>query len=277
MPILSDLSRRFHLLTTDAKPDPPRVPIKGYTHNHLEQRTVNEKTKKAEFVSEPSTEKSQFQRNNVASTERKESILNDALPTNADHSTGIEKDVDDRKTANEAKHQKKPNVKTKAKSKQYKSSQGTRVVNYNIINSNGVKIGARTSYICNVNQFGKNHAETSEEPWLKPKARQMPVEVQRLCACTSEVTLDDIFVIKAYIGRGWKDVARRLLYSDGQIEQFEENYRLRGLSEVIYQIFLDWKQANTKDARIGSLIDVLWFCREYDCAERLVSARTNSM
>ncbi|KOC63318.1 Receptor-interacting serine/threonine-protein kinase 1 [Habropoda laboriosa] len=266
MPILSDLSRRFHLLTTDAKPDPPRLPIKGYTHN-LEPSAVNEKTKKTEFVSAPTTE-------------REKSVLNDTLPTNADHSTRVENDVDDGKTsANEAKQQKKPNVRTKAKSKQYKSSQGTHVVNYNIINSNGVKIGARTSYICNINQFDKNNAETTEESWLKSKSkiRQMPVEVQRLCACTDEITLDDIFVIKTYIGRGWKDVVRKLLYADGQIDQFEENYRFKGISEVIYQIFLDWKQANTKNAKIGNLVDILWSCREYDCVERLVSAHGNSM
>lgn len=33
MPILADLSRRLHLLTTDAKPDPPRDGVPSYTHN----------------------------------------------------------------------------------------------------------------------------------------------------------------------------------------------------------------------------------------------------
>lgn len=104
-------------------------------------------------------------------------------------------------------------------------------MNYNIINSNGVKIGSKTSYICNINQSAKDNVEATEELWSK-KIRQMPAEVERLCVCTDEITLDDIFTIKTYIGHGWKDVARKLLYSEGQIEQFEENYKFRGISEV---------------------------------------------
>lgn len=113
----------------------------------------------------------------------------------------------------------------------YFTAQGTRVVNYNIINSNGVKIGSKTSYICNINQFAKNNSHASEETWTK-NIRQMPAELERLRTCTDEINLDDIFIIKTYIGHGWKDVARKLLYSDGQIEQFEENYKFRGISEV---------------------------------------------
>lgn len=110
----------------------------------------------------------------------------------------------------------------------YFIAKGSHVINYNIINSSDVKIGSRTSYICNINQFSKNKVEED----VKSKTRQMPIEVERLCTCSDEITLDDIFTIKTYIGHGWKDVARKLLYLDGQIEQFEENYKYRGISEV---------------------------------------------
>lgn len=33
MPILENLSRRLHMLTTDAKPDPPRIHIEDNTNN----------------------------------------------------------------------------------------------------------------------------------------------------------------------------------------------------------------------------------------------------
>lgn len=108
------------------------------------------------------------------------------------------------------------------------------VINYNIINSSDVKIGSRTSYICNINQFSKNKAEED----VRSKTRQMPIEVERLCTCSDEITLDDILIIKTYIGHGWKDVARKLLYLDGQIEQFEENYKYRGINEVNLIIML---------------------------------------
>ncbi|XP_050589688.1 protein immune deficiency isoform X1 [Bombus affinis] len=271
MPILSNLSHRFHMLTTDAKPDPPRIPIEGYTHN-LEPNTINgDETKTTKFESVPITTEPQLELKNVTSPDK-----DDAVPiTNAKSSTE-KQDLNDTKGAqDDAKERRKPNIKTKTKSKQRKHSQGTHVVNYNIINSNGVKIGSKTSYICNINQFAKNNSHASEETWTK-NIRQMPAEVERLRTCTDEINLDDIFIIKTYIGHGWKDVARKLLYSDGQIEQFEENYKFRGISEVIYQIFLDWKQANTKNADIGNLINILWICKEYDCAIRLAAARSQS-
>lgn len=45
--------------------------------------------------------------------------------------------------------------------------------------------------------------------------------------------------------------------------------------QVIYQLLLDWKQANTRDAQLGTLVSILWSCQEYDCVERLVAARKN--
>lgn len=260
MSILSNLSRRFHMLTTDAKPDPPRIPIKGYTHN-LE--SINDETKKSSATTE-----SQFTRNNITSEK------SDAIPVTGVNYPTKEQHLNDTKSSvHDSKEHGRPNIKTKKKPKQHKSSKGSHVINYNIINSSDVKIGSRTSYICNINQFSKNKVEED----VKSKTRQMPIEVERLCTCSDEITLDDIFTIKTYIGHGWKDVARKLLYLDGQIEQFEENYKYRGISEVIYQIFLDWKQANTKDAKIGKLINILWTCKEYDCAEQLVSVRKNLM
>ncbi|XP_017883091.1 uncharacterized protein LOC108626753 [Ceratina calcarata] len=263
MPLLRNLSRRFNLLTTDAKPDPPRVPPEGYTHN-LEPNANGESKNKSQ---EDQT---------ILASEQRNSFENDAVPINkSQSSTSTTEDLNDAKSSqNDAKGQKRPNVKTKSKQN---CTCRTRTVNYNIINSNDVNIGSKTSYICNVNQLAKNNADTSEEPCSKTKFRQMPMEVECLSVSTDRVTLDDIFVVKTYIGHGWRDVARKLSYSDGQIEQFEENYRFRGISEVIYQIFLDWIQANTKDAEIGKLINILWACKEYDCAERLISARNKSI
>lgn len=107
-------------------------------------------------------------------------------------------------------------------------------MNYNIVNSNGVKIGSRTSYICNVNQHpaSNNTSAQSEASWSKPKYRSMPENVEELNACEEELAFEDMFIIKTHVGHGWRNIARRLSYSDGQIEQFEENYKHRGIDEV---------------------------------------------
>ncbi|XP_076657423.1 death domain-containing immune deficiency protein [Halictus rubicundus] len=254
MPILTNLSRRFHMLTTDAIPEPPRIGIKGYTHN-LNEGETNEKSK--------------------TTSEVNKSQINDSVPTNT-HPETTETDKAKFSTS-DSKQRRKSNTKTNTKTKSKQCSQSASVVNYNIINSNGVKIGSRTSYICNINQFPAKDTASSKDSESKSRELQMPANVKHLCDCTDEVTLEDIFVIKTHIGHGWRDVARRLFYSDGQIEQFEENYGFRGISEVIYQIFLDWKQANTKAAEIGHLTNALWVCQEYDCAKRLASSRKDSI
>lgn len=64
----------------------------------------------------------------------------------------------------------------------------------------------------------------------------MPENVEELSACEEELAFEDIIAIKTHVGHGWRDVARRLSYSDGQIEQFEENYKHRGIDEVSVRI-----------------------------------------
>ncbi|XP_033328246.2 death domain-containing immune deficiency protein isoform X1 [Megalopta genalis] len=247
MPILANLSRRFHMLTTDAIPEPPRIESKEYTHNLNADKTKEKSNAKSE------TDNTQ---------------TNGSVPTS--NSPGTEKDEAKFPTY-DSKQRYKTNAKTKTKPKQY--SQTARTVNYNIINSNGVKIGSRTSYICHVNQVPTKDTATSEDFGSKSWKQEMPENVKCLCQCTDEITLEDILVVKTHIGHGWRDVARKLSYSDGQIEQFEENYSFKGISEVIYQMFLDWKQANTKTAEIGNLTNALWACQEYDCAKRLATSR----
>jgi len=97
-----------------------------------------------------------------------------------------------------------------------------------------VKIGSRTSYICNVNQYSAQSETTS-----KPKYRPMPENVEELSTCEEELLFDDIIIIKTHVGHGWRDVARRLSYSDGQIDQFEENYTHKGIDEVNIEVY-DW-------------------------------------
>ncbi|XP_020290593.1 uncharacterized protein LOC109858091 isoform X2 [Pseudomyrmex gracilis] len=266
MPIFSQLSRRFYdMLTTDAKADPPRIGVEGYTHNLPPTR--HEKLRETQSESTPATtpEKEHV----TASMHRQKSVPNDARPTTpTDFGKTKQEDLRFSRSTSESEH-KRPKAKTKTK-----HAQGTSVVSYNIVNSNGVNIGSRTSYICNVNQYPTTQSEAAS--WSKPKYRPMPESVEELSTCDDELAFNDMLIIKTHVGHGWRDVARRLSYSDGQIEQFEENYRHKGIDEVIYQLLLDWKQANTRDAKLGILVSILWSCQEYDCVERLAATRSSS-
>lgn len=269
MPILSQLSRRFHdMLTTDAKPDPPRTG--SYVHNL--SPSADEESTKTQSKSMPATPEKEKD-DVTASMQRQRSVPNDARPTTPTDFCTKPEDLGDTRPTSESKEYKRPRTKTKPKYSKY--TQGTNIVNYNIVNSSGVKIGSRTSYICNVNQCPANNNAAQSETASKPKYRPMPENVEEMSTCEEELGYDDMFIIKTHVGHGWRDVARRLSYSDGQIDQFEENYRHKGIDEVIYQLLLDWKQANTRNAQLGTLVTILWSCQEYDCVERLVAARKN--
>lgn len=102
------------MLTTDAKPDPPRIPIKGYTHN-LDSNATEKETK--ERNPEPASVTPE--RCNVTSSEREKPLLNDAVPVaDANHSTIEQEPYDAQAPTNEEKQRKKPNVGTRTKSKQ---------------------------------------------------------------------------------------------------------------------------------------------------------------
>lgn len=122
MPILSNLSRRFHMLTTDAKPDPPRIPIRGYTHNLASNTKNDDKSKKTKYESVPITAEAQFERNNAIPSEGEKSRLNDAVPTTVeDNSSPKKQDPNDAKSSpHSTKERIRPNVKTKTKMKQHK-------------------------------------------------------------------------------------------------------------------------------------------------------------
>lgn len=112
MSILSQLSRRFHdMLTTDAKPDPPRTG--SYMHN-LSPTPDEELTK---TQAKPATmEKEQ---EDVTSLHEQKSMPNGARPTTPTPTDFCRKpeDFGDTRSTSESKEYKRPRTKTKPKYK----------------------------------------------------------------------------------------------------------------------------------------------------------------
>lgn len=77
MPILSDLSRRLHLLTTDARPDPPRIPPVEDNTSNVEKKSSGKNQK-----SEPVTPSTESHEEMMISCRRK-SEPNQAVPLNS--------------------------------------------------------------------------------------------------------------------------------------------------------------------------------------------------
>lgn len=62
----------------------------------------------------------------------------------------------------------------------------------------------------------------------------MPKNIKDLMECKEEMSQRDMLLMKKHMGSGWRDVARKLHYTDGQIQQFQENFSNQGMDEVIY-------------------------------------------
>ncbi|XP_033216038.1 uncharacterized protein LOC117172339 [Belonocnema kinseyi] len=139
-----------------------------------------------------------------------------------------------------------------------------------ISHSQNIKIAPKTSYTCNIIQHG---AETSTVPPKSKTVISMPKNIKDLLECKEEISKKDMLLIKRYMGSGWRDVARKLNYTDGEIQQFQANFRSEEMDEIVYQILLDWKQMNSKDAKLGILVEAMWSSREYDCVYKLAESR----
>ncbi|XP_059614350.1 protein immune deficiency [Phlebotomus argentipes] len=68
---------------------------------------------------------------------------------------------------------------------------------------------------------------------------------------------EHIEIIATHLGEDWRNVARDLGYSQGQIDQLMEDNHISGVKEVIYQMILGWTQEDTT-ATLGRITEVLW-------------------
>lgn len=160
-------------------------------------------------------------------------------------------------------------------SKPKKRSTPAKVVNnISIVGAGIVRIGPTTKHVYNLNacqnpdrkSFNKSKAEGKKE------TREMPPHIQDLSRSDEKITKDHMLMIHVHLGKGWKEVAEKLGFSVGQIDQFLKDYESKGISEVIYQVLLQWQQIHTQNATIGQLVSAMWSAQEYDCAERFAIA-----
>lgn len=76
-------------------------------------------------------------------------------------------------------------------------------------------------------------------------------------------------VISTHLGENWRYLFRSLGYSDGQIDQTNEDWRnTNGVKEVIYRLLLDYSR-NNDNASLGHITKVMWKHGFRECVEIL--------
>lgn len=126
---------------------------------------------------------------------------------------------------------------------------------YQIKNARNVHIG---------NSFTFNSANTEEDRARPASNINGPVKwanlklsdtIRQMMDCEDELDTEMMITISRHLGYEWKNFARTLEYSEGQIEAFECDNDT--LSEAIYQFILDWSR-NDDQPIIGKMVKLLW-------------------
>ncbi|XP_062544379.1 protein immune deficiency [Armigeres subalbatus] len=135
-----------------------------------------------------------------------------------------------------------------------------------ITNATGVQVyqikNARNVHIGNSITF--NSANTEDDRTRSPATANGPVKwanlklsdtIRQMMDCEDDLDTDMMIAISRHLGYEWKQFARTLEYSEGQIEAFECDNDT--LSERIYQFILDWSR-NDDEPTLGKMVKLLW-------------------
>lgn len=136
-----------------------------------------------------------------------------------------------------------------------------------ITNATGVQVyqikNARNVHIGNSFTFNSANAE-EERTRPSPANANGPVKwanlklsdtIRQMMECEDDLDTDMMITISRHLGYEWKNFARALEYSQGQIEAFECDNET--LTEAIYQFILDWSR-NDDEPSLGKMVKLLW-------------------
>nr|XP_060630730.1 receptor-interacting serine/threonine-protein kinase 1 [Anolis sagrei ordinatus] len=139
---------------------------------------------------------------------------------------------------------------------------------FNIFNSTGIQIG---SY---------NHLEIKDQSL--PSIPPAPVlynskAYHDLFKSTTVVSDTHLNIVRDSVGKHWKDCARKLGFSDAELDEIDHDYERDGLKEKVYQMFQRWlMRQGSKGATVGKLALALHACHRIDLLNSLVKINKES-
>jgi receptor-interacting serine/threonine-protein kinase 1 len=90
---------------------------------------------------------------------------------------------------------------------------------------------------------------------------------------TTSLTDEHLNPIRENLGRQWKNCARKLGFTESQIDEIDHDYERDGLKEKVYQMLQKWlMREGTKGATVGKLAQALHQCCRIDLLNHLIRA-----
>ncbi|XP_054140806.1 receptor-interacting serine/threonine-protein kinase 1 isoform X2 [Melozone crissalis] len=138
-------------------------------------------------------------------------------------------------------------------------------IKYNITNSSGIQIG---SY---------NHMKIEDQnPHFSTCSVAMEdiyshYEAVGVFDNTTVLTEKHLNLVREKLAKQWKHCARKLGFSDPEIDEIDHDYERDGLKEKVYQMLLKWvMREGAKGATVGKLAKALFGCQRLDLLSSLM-------
>ncbi|XP_058669377.1 receptor-interacting serine/threonine-protein kinase 1 [Ammospiza nelsoni] len=141
-------------------------------------------------------------------------------------------------------------------------------IKYNITNSSGIQIG---SY---------NHMKIEDQnPHFSTCSVAMEdiyshYEAVGVFDNTTVLTEKHLNLVREKLAKQWKHCARKLGFSDPEIDEIDHDYERDGLKEKVYQMLLKWvMREGAKGATVGKLAKALFGCQRLDLLSSLMQTQ----
>lgn len=110
-------------------------------------------------------------------------------------------------------------------------------------------------------------ANVKEEP---------PSKYQDIFDNTSSLTAEHLNPVRENLGKHWKNCARKLGFTESQIDEIDHDYERDGLKEKVYQMLQKWlMREGSKGATVGKLAQALHLCSRIDLLNILIHVSQN--
>lgn len=139
---------------------------------------------------------------------------------------------------------------------------------YAIYNSAGVQIG------------DNNHMEVGVSLPLLDSTyvnwKEQASKYQYIFDDTTSLTDTHLDPVRDNLGKTWKNCARKLGFTESQIDEIDHDYERDGLKEKVYQMLKKWlMREGSKGATVGKLARALYHCSRTDLLNILGSISQN--
>ncbi|NXI40213.1 RIPK1 kinase, partial [Galbula dea] len=141
-------------------------------------------------------------------------------------------------------------------------------VRYNISNSSGIQIG---SY--NHMKIEEQNQHIRASP-LAAEAAYKHYEATGIFDNTTVLSEKHLDLVREKLAKRWKHCARKLGFSDPEIDEIDHDYERDGLKEKVYQMLLKWvMRVGSKGATVGKLAKALFDCQRLDLLTSLMQIK----